>query len=142
MEGDLIKNQRVDEGRMEAEHGKLDYNDSSEDEEVKLLSCRKGADEPDLPGADIRDVPEASDTQRDEWLLRTEPLQGARPKWNKGGGRPPVVPEQTGVLDIEAAGGVVGRNMEHRGAPTPLLPLDRQNMQEAEGVTPPRKDAQ
>ena len=73
MEGDLIKNQRVDEGRMEAKHGKLDYEDSSEDEEVKLLSRRKGADEPDPPGADIRDVP---DTQRDEWLLRTQPLQG------------------------------------------------------------------
>ena len=52
-----------------------------------------------------------------------------------------MVPEQMGVLDIEAAGGVVGRNMEHRGAPTPLLLLDRQSMQEAEGVTPPRKDA-
>ena len=73
-----------------------------------MLSHRKGADEPDPPGADIRDVPEASDTQRDEWLLKTEPLQGARPKWNKGG-RPPVVPDQTGVVDIEAAGGVVGR---------------------------------
>ena len=33
MEGDLIKNQRVDEGRIEGEHGKLDYKDSSEDEE-------------------------------------------------------------------------------------------------------------
>ena len=52
-----------------------------------------------------------------------------------------MVPEQTGVLDIEAAGGVVGRNMEHRGAPTPLLPLDRQSMQEVEGVTPLRKEA-
>ena len=41
-----------------------------------------------------------------------------------------MVPKQTGVLDIEAAGDVVGRNMEHRGAPTPLLPLDRQNMQD------------
>ena len=51
-----------------------------------LLPHRKGADESDLPGADIRDVPEASDTQRDEWLLKREPLQGARPKWNKGGG--------------------------------------------------------
>ena len=89
MEGDLIKNQRVDEGRIAAEHGKLDYKDSSEDEEVKLLSRRKGANEPDPPGADIRDVPEASDTQRDEWLRRTEPLQGARPKWNKGGGGDP-----------------------------------------------------
>ena len=52
-----------------------------------------------------------------------------------------MVPEQMGVLDIKAAGGVVGQNMEHRGAPTPLLLLDRQSMQEAEGVTPPRKDA-
>ena len=101
----MSKNQRVDEGRLEAEHGELDYRDSSEDEEVMLLPHRKGADEPDPPGADIRDVPEASDTPQDEWLLKTEPLQGARPKWNKGGGgRPPVVPDRTGVLDIEAAG--------------------------------------
>ena len=132
MEGVFSKNQRVDEGRLEAEHGKLDYRDSSDDEEVQLLSHRKGANEPDPPGADIRDVPEASDTQRDEWLLKTEPLQGARPKWNRGGGRPTVVPDQTGVLDIEAAGGVVGRNVEHRGTPTPLLPLDQQIMQEAD----------
>ena len=76
----MIKDQRVDEGRVEAEHGKLDYKDSSDDEEVKLLPHRKGADEPDPPGADIRDVLEASDTLRDEWLLKTEPLHGARPK--------------------------------------------------------------
>ena len=82
----MSKNQRVDEGRLEAEHGELDYRDSSDDEEVMLLPHRKGADEHDRPGADIRDVPEASDTQWDEWLLKTEPLQGARPKWNRGGG--------------------------------------------------------
>ena len=35
---------------MEAEDGKLNYEDSSNDEEVKLLPHRKGADEPDLPG--------------------------------------------------------------------------------------------
>ena len=85
-------------------------------------------------------MPEASDTQRDKWLLKTEPLQGAHPKWNKGG-RPPVVPDQTGVIDIEAAGGVVGRNGEQRGAPTPLLPLDRQIMQETEVIMPPRREA-
>ena len=51
-----------------------------------MLSHRKGADELNPPGADIRDAPEVSDTKRDEWLLKTEPLQGARPKWNKGGG--------------------------------------------------------
>ena len=91
--------QRVDEGWLEAEHGELDYKESLEDEEVKLLSHRKGADEPDPPGADIRDVLEASDTQRDKWLLKMEPLQGARPQWNKGE-RLPVVPDQTGVVDL------------------------------------------
>ena len=45
------------------------------------------------------------------------------------------------ALDAEATWGpgIAGRNIEHRGAPTPLLPLDRQNMQEAEVVTPLRK---
>ena len=49
--------------------------------------------------------------------------------------------EQTGALDAEATGGIAGQNIEHRGAPTPLLPLDRQNMQEAKVVTPLRKVA-
>ena len=62
-------------------------------------------------------MPEASDTQRDEWLLMTEHVHGARPKWNRAG-RPSVVPDQTGALDIEVIGGIVGWNMEHRGAPT------------------------
>ena len=53
-----------------------------------------GADEPDPLGSDIRDGPNASDTQRDEWLLKTEPPQGARPKWNKGE-RPPLT-DRTG----------------------------------------------
>ena len=66
---------------------KLGYRESSDDEEfeVKLNSHRKGADEPDPHGADIRNMPEASDTQWDEWLLKTEPLQAARPRWNKDG---------------------------------------------------------
>ena len=76
----------MDEGRLEAKHGELDYRDSSDGEEVKLLLHRKGADGPDPPGEDICEVPEASDTQWDEGLPKTEPLQGARPKWNKGGG--------------------------------------------------------
>ena len=101
----MSKNQRVDDGRLEAEHGKLDYRDSTDDEEVRLLPLRKGADELGSPGSDIRDGPHTSDTQRDEWLLKTEPLQGARPKWNIGE-RPPVITDRTGVLDLEATGGV------------------------------------
>ena len=102
----MSKNQRMDEGRIEVKHGELDYRDSSDDEEVQLLLHRKGADEPDPPGGGIRDVPEPSDTQWDEGMPKAEPLQGARLNWNigGGGGRPLVVPDQTGVLDIEAAG--------------------------------------
>ena len=81
----MDKDQKLDEGRVEAMDGKLNYEDSSDDEEVKLLPNQKGADEPDLPGVDIRDVPETSDTQREGWLLTTEPLHGARPKWNRAG---------------------------------------------------------
>ena len=61
--------------------GKLDYEDSSDDEEVELLLPRKGADERDPPGAGIRDVLEASGTQREDWF-HMEPLHGVRPKWN------------------------------------------------------------
>ena len=45
---------------MEAELGKVDYKESSDDEEVELLSHRKGADGTDPPGADIRDMPETN----------------------------------------------------------------------------------
>ena len=69
----MSSDQQVDDGRLEAEHGKLDYRDSTDDEEVRLLLDRRGVDE---PGSDIRDGPNTSDTQRDEWLLKTEPLQG------------------------------------------------------------------
>ena len=45
---------------------------------------------------------------------------------------------RTGVLDLEATGGAVGRTVDHHGTPTPLLPLERQILQEAEAITPPR----
>ena len=70
----MSRDQRVDDGQLEAEHGKLDYRDSTDDEEVRLLTHRRGMDEPDPPGSDIRDGLNTSDTQRDEWLLKTEPL--------------------------------------------------------------------
>ena len=104
---------------------------------VRLLPHRRGVDEPDPPGSDICDGPNTADTQRDEWLLKTEPLQGARPKWNIGE-RTLVVNDQTGVLDLEATGGVGGRNVEQHGTPAPLLPLERRILQEAEVTSPPR----
>ena len=59
----MSMNQRVDEGQLEAEHGELDYRDSSDEEEIRLFPHRKGMDDHDPPGADIRDGPKASDTQ-------------------------------------------------------------------------------
>ena len=49
-----------------------------------------------------------------------------------------MINDRTGVLDLEATGGVGGRNVEQHGTPTPLLPLERQILQEADVTTPPR----
>ena len=49
-----------------------------------------------------------------------------------------MVNDWTGVLDLEATGGVGGRNAEQHGTPAPLLPLERQILQEAEVTTPPK----
>ena len=46
-EGVIDKDQRLSEGRVEAEDGKLDFEESSDDEEVELLLPWKGADERD-----------------------------------------------------------------------------------------------
>ena len=135
----INKDQQVNDGRLEADHMRLDNINFTDDEEVMLLPHRRDTDDPDNPGSDIHDGPDTSETQRDDWLLKTEPLQGARPRWNKGE-RPPVVDDRSGVLDLEAAGGVGGggRNVEQNGIPVPLLPLERQILQEEEVTTPPR----
>ena len=135
MEGVIDKDQRLSEGQVQAEDGKLE---SSDDAEVELLLPRKGADEHDPPGVDIRDVPEASDTQREDWF-HMEPLHRARPKWNRVG-RPPVMPEKPRGLEAAATGGMAGQDVKERRAPAPPLPLPQQNMQEAEVVTPPRRE--
>ena len=44
-----------------------------------------------------------------------------------------MITDRTGVLDLEATGGVGGRNVEHNGVPTPLLPLEHQILQEGGG---------
>ena len=108
-DGIIDKDQRLSEGRVEAEDGKLDFEESSDDEEIALLLPRKGADAREPPGADIRDVPEASGTQREDWF-HMEPLHGARPKWNQAG-QPPVVPEEPRGLEAEATGNMAGQDV-------------------------------
>ena len=45
-------------------------------------------------------------------------------------------------LEAGATGGGAGQHVEERGAPAPMGPLHRQNLPEAEGVTPPRRGVQ
>ena len=80
----MNKEQQVNDGRLEADHMRLDYTNFMDDEEVALLPQRKDTVDPNHPGSDIRDGPDTSDSQRDDWLPKTEPLQGARPRWNEG----------------------------------------------------------
>ena len=117
MEGVIDKDQRLSEGQVVAKDGKLDLEELSDDEEVTIHLPRKGADERDLPGLEIRNVPGAPVTQREDWL-NVEPLHGARPKWNRVG-LPTLVNEETRGLEAEATGGIDGLDTEeHGGAPS------------------------
>ena len=58
----MSKNQPMDESRLEAEHAKLDYRDSSDEGEIRLFPHKKGADEPEPLGSDIHDGPNVLDT--------------------------------------------------------------------------------
>ena len=123
MDSVIDKDQRLSEGHVEAEDRKLDFEELSDDEEVALHLPRKGADERDPQGLEIRDVPGPPVTQREDWF-NMEPLHGARPRG----------------LEAEATGVIDDLDTEERGAPAPQLPPPRRDMQGAGVVTPPRKD--
>ena len=78
-----------------------------------------------------------SETQREDWLLQTESLHGARPR-RTARERPPLIEDHTGVMDLEAAGGMEGRKVEQHGSQAPLLSPERQIFMEEEVTTPPR----
>ena len=127
----MDKKQRPNEGRVDIQDVKLDFEESSEDTEVELILPRKGADERGLPGAEIRDVPEVLGTQQEDWS-HMGTLLGARPKWNRAG-RPSGVIDEPRGMEAEASGGKADQDVEVRGAPAPPLPLFRRNVHEAEG---------
>ena len=52
-----------------------------------------------------------------------------------------MITNRTESWTLKPLGGGGGRNVEHHGSPTPLLPLERQILQEADVVTPPRRGA-
>ena len=92
---------------MDADHRRLDNRIFTDDEEVTILPHKRDTEVTDNPDTDIRDRPEMSDTQREDWLLQTEPLHGARSRQTDRE-RPPAINDQSGVLDLEAAGGMGG----------------------------------
>ena len=70
--------------------------------------------------------------------------EGSPDSWNIGGAKPPVINDRTGDLDLEATGGVtvshvVSIDMELRA---PVLPLERQILQETELTTPADADSE
>ena len=79
----------------------MDFEDSTDDEEVALNLHRKVVKERDPLGEEIRDLPGATIsgapvTQQEEWF-RMESLHGARPKWNRLGRPTPVIEEPRGL---------------------------------------------
>ena len=111
--------QQVNGDRMEADHRRLDNRIFTDDEEVTILPHKRDTEVPDNPHMDIRDRPDMSDTlQREDWLLQTEPLHGARPK-ETDRERPPVINDRSGVLDLEAAGGCGGPEDGEKRNPGP-----------------------
>ena len=91
--------------QIESDHGNLDYGTPTDDEEVTIPPHDRIKEVPNFPDTDIRDKQTLSNTQREDWLLPTEPLHGARPR-QTGRERPPVIENRP---PLEATGGVDGR---------------------------------
>ena len=77
----------------ESEDGNVEFGTPTDDEEVTIPSQDRNREVPDFPDIDIRDEQTLSNTQREDWLLPTEPLHGARPR-QTGRERPPVIDNQ------------------------------------------------
>ena len=115
---------------MESGHRKLDYGTPTDDDEVTLPPHDRAKEVPDFPDTDIRDRQTLLDTQREDWLLPTEPLHGPCPR-QAGRERPSVIEDRP---PLEATGGVIGRKPDQ----TPLVSPGRQILMEEEVITPPR----
>ena len=62
----------------ESEDGSVEFETPMDDEEIMISSQDKYREVPDIPDSDIRDEQTLSNTQREDWLLPTEPMHGAR----------------------------------------------------------------
>ena len=115
---------------MESEDESVEFETPTGDEEVTIPSQDKYEKVPDIPNSDIRDEQTLSNTQREDWLLPTEPMHGARPR-QTGRERPPVI-DNPALRD--AAGNTAVRNPSQ----TFLLSPGQRISREEEVFTPPR----
>ena len=115
--------------QKESSYGNLDIGTPTDDEEVTIPSQDRIKEVPDFPDIDIRDEQTLSNTQREDWLLPTEPLHGARPR--QTGRECPLVTENQ--LPMEATAGAASR----KPGQAPLLSPGRQISMEEEVITPP-----
>ena len=69
--------QQETEGDLkESEDGNVGSGTPTDDEEVMIPSQDRNREVPDFPDIDIRDEQTLSNTQREDWLLPTEPYMG------------------------------------------------------------------
>ena len=90
----------------ESEDGNVEFVTRTDDEEVMIPSQDRNREVPDFSDIDIPDEQTLSNTQREDWLLPTEHLHGARPR-QTGRERPPVIDNRP---PIDATGGAAIRN--------------------------------
>ena len=92
--------------RKESEDGSVEFETPTDDEEITIPSQDRYREVPDIPDSDICDEQTLSNTQREDWLLPTEPMHGARPR-QTGREHPPVI-DNPALRD--AAGNTAVRN--------------------------------
>ena len=114
----------------ESENGSVEFVTPTDDEEITIPSQDNNRKVPDIPDSDIRDEQTLSNTQREDWLLLTEPLHEVRPR-QTGRERPPVIDNQP-LRD--AARNTAVQNPSR----TFLLSPGRRILMEEEVFTPPR----
>ena len=95
-----------------SEDESVEFETLSDDEEITISSQDRDRNLADILNIDIRDE-QLANTQREDWLLPTKPMHGARPR-QTGRERPPVIDNPV-FRDAEeiAAGQRCGGNFRH-----------------------------
>ena len=114
----------------ESEDGNVEFGTPTDDEEVTIPLQDRNREVPDFPDTDVRDKQTLSNTQREDWLLPTEPLHGARLR-QTGRERPPVI-------DNRPPMDATGNTAVWKPSRTFLLSPGRRMLMEEEVFTPPR----